>query len=200
MASKLTKIAQQHSEQDFKILSRQSIKWLQTKVQEVKRPYLEARQIAAERDRRKTIPIKGKLYFYYYDPKTKDELPYYDIFPMTLILERYNDGFLGLNLHYLPVLYRAAFLDLLLDKASYDEDENIDRIRISYQILNSMKKYKAFEPCLKRYLYSHMKSPLLKVDNSEWETALFLPVEQFRKARKATVHRDSVKTITNKKF
>ena len=62
-----------------------------------------------------TTTVKpGNLYMFFYDPKTKEDLPYWDKFPMVLVLENYSDGFLGLNLHYLPPKFRVAFLTKLM--------------------------------------------------------------------------------------
>ena len=33
------------------------------------------------------------MYTFFYDPKTKDKLPYYDRFPVVIINEIYPDGF-----------------------------------------------------------------------------------------------------------
>jgi len=195
MESKLTKLAQEHSQLNYEMLSRDSINWLQQKVREIRNPGYEVAKIARERTRRVTFPLLGRLYFFYYDPKYADVLPYYDIFPLTLVLKRYNDGFLGLNLHYLPPIQRAMFLDRLSGYTILDENEDPERIRITYSILSASRKYKAFEPCLKRYLYDHMGSRLLRVDPPEWETALFLPVERFQKARKTKVFRESMNKI-----
>jgi len=195
MASQLTKIAQQKSNLDHEILSRESINWLKQKINTIRNPIAVAREITREQQRKQRTVLRGHLYFYAYDPKYAEILPYYDIFPLTLVLEKYGDGFLGLNLHYLPIPYRAAFLDRLLDFAKYDENEGIERLRVTYDILRATKNLKAFEPCLKRYLYGQMKTPPLKVENHEWETALFLPVERFQKAKKSTVHKESIEQI-----
>ena len=53
----------------------------------------------------------GSMYMFYYDPKHKETLPYYDSFPLAIVIERRPGGFLGLNLHYLPPILRAKFLD-----------------------------------------------------------------------------------------
>ncbi len=199
MESKLTKLAKERSQLEYNILSRDSINWFKQKVRDIRNPTVEVMTIARERQRKVTFPILGKLYFFYYDPKYADVLPYYDIFPLVLVLRRYNDGFLGLNLHYLPIPYRAAFLDRLMNLAVLNENDDPERVRITYSILNASRKYKAFEPCLKRYLYGQMGSRLLKVEPNEWETALFLPVERFRSENKAfaknKVFKESIKTI-----
>ena len=46
--------------------------------------------------------IAGNMYMFFYDPKTKDDLPYYDSFPLTVVVGPAPGGFYGLNLHYLP--------------------------------------------------------------------------------------------------
>jgi hypothetical protein len=115
-----------------------------------------------------------------------------------LVLNSYDDGFLGLNLHYLPVKVRAAFLDQLLPFAKLTPDNDIRRIQITYDILKNATALQAFRPCLKRYLYSHVKSKLMRVEPYQWETALFLPVEQFKKEKQRTVHKESMKMVLKK--
>ena len=56
----------------------------------------------------------GRLNMFVYDPKYKNKLPYYDTFPLVLPIERYDNGFLGINFHYLPYALRARLLDLSL--------------------------------------------------------------------------------------
>ena len=35
----------------------------------------------------------GRLNMFVYDPKYKNKLPYYDVFPLVLPIERYDNGF-----------------------------------------------------------------------------------------------------------
>ena len=60
-------------------------------------------------------------------------------------------------------------------------------------MLASSKKYKEFKPCFKHYLTEHIKSKLVRVPMSEWEVAIFLPTEQFKKKGKAAIWADSMK-------
>src|SRR6056300_1120010 len=55
-------------------------------------------------------PSTGRLNLFFYDPKTKKKLPYYDTFPLVLPLEPIKGGFLGMNFHYLPPLLRFRLL------------------------------------------------------------------------------------------
>ena len=57
--------------------------------------------------------IVGNMYMFFYDPKLKKELPYYDSFPLVIVVGPAEGGFLGLNLHYLPPTLRAKFLDAM---------------------------------------------------------------------------------------
>ena len=136
--------------------------------------------------------IAGNMYMYFYDPKYKDELPYYDRFPLTIMVEPAKGGFYGLNLHYLKPTIRAAFLDELM-KTAPQKITDKSRIRARYKLLASSKKYKEFKPCFKHYLTEHIKSKLVRVPMSEWEVAIFLPTEQFKKKGKAAIWADSMK-------
>jgi hypothetical protein len=82
-----------------------------------------------------------------------------------------------------------------LPLAIYNDDDEIKRIRITYPILNASSKYKEFRPCLKKYLYSHIKSRILAVEPQEWDIAMYLPVHQFKKEQAKAVWQESVNEI-----
>lgn len=154
--------------------------------------------LSQDRERLKTqVPTKaiGSMYMYFYDPKTKEDLPYYDRFPLVFVVEMYNDGFLGINLHYLPPQLRAQLMDALYDTVTNQRYDEKTRLRINYSKLKSISRMKMFQPCIKRYLYSHVKSKFMYIYPSEWDIALMLPTEQFRKSGKQTVWRDSKNMI-----
>lgn len=152
----------------------------------------------------------GYMYFFHYEPAGKHELPAYDNFPLALIVQREANGFLGLNFHYLSYRSRAMLFDML-HKALVIQGPDPDgsgpkgpdplrtRMRATYKVLTSMSKYKAFRPCMKRYRNSQFRSPLLQVGSSEWDLALFLPVEQFRKSNRADVWQESQERILERK-
>jgi hypothetical protein len=194
MASILTKLSQEKPAGQ-KVLTKDSVQWLTNKIRDLKGISAIPGAIAREEFRQKSKFLLGNLYFFYYDPKGKDDLPYYDKFPLVLTLERYNDGFLGLNLHYLPLKYRVAFLGKLLDYATYTPENEIKRLRVTYDIISASKRFKEFRPCIKRYLSSHIRSKILAVAPNEWEVATLLPVHQFKGAKPQEVWEDSVKEI-----
>jgi hypothetical protein len=201
MESKLTQLAQQRSAQQFELLSNQSIRWFQQQIRGLKGPAQMSRDIIREQERKQGRILLGNLYFFAYDPKYADVLPYYDIFPLVLVLKNLPRGFLGINFHYLPPVIRANLLDSLLPLAEMNDDEGIERLRVTsktYDMLASGRRYRPFLPCLKHYLYDHMATRPLKVFPNEWESALFLPVERFQKKNKAAVYKESAKKIKGK--
>jgi hypothetical protein len=168
--------------------SREARSWLRSKVPAL-RPT--KGELMRDRERLKNQSIIGRMYFYYYDPKTKDSLPYYDRFPLVIPIERYPDGFLGLNLHYIHPKRRIILLDKLstiLNNRDYDETT---RFRISYDFLKRASKIYEASPCIKRYLSGHVQSRFLEITADEWDIAALLPVESFAKATASKVWSDS---------
>lgn len=141
----------------------------------------------------------GKLYFFYYDPKFKKELPYYDRFPLIFVLRNSNTtsagnkGFMGINLHYLPPPVRAKFLSGLIDLASDSRFDEQTKLALTYDALQGLGNY--YKPCIKQYLNAHVKSRFLMVPADEWLPAVFLPVAEFEKASQSKVWADSRKKI-----
>tara|TARA_R110000822_G_scaffold252445_2_gene379098 strand:- start:100 stop:693 length:594 start_codon:yes stop_codon:yes gene_type:complete len=191
MASILTQLAQEKSAGELRTMSNESLKWLMAKIADV-RGVRVAKSISNEKVRQVNKFILGGLYCFYYNPKGKMDLPYYDQFPMVLALEKYNDGFLGLNFHYLPIKYRVVFLDKLMNFAMMGDAGEIMRMRVTYDILTASKRLKEFKPCIKRYLSSHIQSKILTIQPNEWDIAALLPLQQFKGATAPEVWQDSV--------
>jgi hypothetical protein len=134
-----------------------------------------------------TKSVLGKMYFYSYDPKWKNILPYYDTFPLVFPIEKYNDGFLGLNFHYLAPKDRAVLMDQLKEFANNKKYDETTRLLLTYNMLKGFSKIKRAKPTVHRYLTSKLKSRFVLVNADEWEVALFLPVERFKKVNKKKV-------------
>ena len=131
--------------------------------------------------------VLGKMYFYSYNPKWKNELPWYDTFPLVFPIERYPDGFLGLNFHYLAPKHRAILMDQLKAFANNNKYDETTKLKLSYNMLKGFTKYKRARPTVHRYLNSKVNSKFVLINADEWEVALFLPVERFKKANKKKV-------------
>ena len=135
--------------------------------------------------------MPGKLYMYYYNPKLKDELPYYDRFPLVFPFRKLEDGWLGLNMHYLPHRLRLVLMDRLLMFANNDKWNASTKLKFSWHLIDGVAKFNLAKPCVKRYLTSHVMSPLVNVQSADWATAMMLPVERFVGASKEQVWAES---------
>jgi hypothetical protein len=132
-------------------------------------------------------PLIGRMFMFVYDPKGKETLPYYDKFPLIIMVGPAKKGFYGLNLHYLPPRQRAVFFDRLLDYTTNKKYNENTRFRLSYDMLSSTAKLRAFAPCFKHYLYDHVSSKTVEVLPPEWEIALFLPTDSFEKELNSSI-------------
>lgn len=140
--------------------------------------------------RQRKKQIIGSMQMFFYDPKTKDTLPYYDSFPLAIIVGPAEGGFYGLNIHYLPPTLRAKFLDALMEIAGSKVDENT-KFDLTYRMLKKSSKLRYFKPCFKHYLNEHVKSRFAEVPAPEWEIATFLPTAQWKKSNSQKVYYDS---------
>jgi hypothetical protein len=119
------------------------------------------------------------MFFFEYDPKHKATLPIYDRYPLVFPIERYTDGFLGLNLHYLGVNERIAILNKLKEFATAKNLTEKSRLRLSYDLLSRTKYITALSPCVKRYLSGHVRSDFIEINALEWDKVIQLPVQVF---------------------
>jgi hypothetical protein len=149
-------------------------------------------------DQQRSAILPGFMYMFGYDAKHRDTLPYYDRFPLIFPFQVSADHFMGINLHYLPLQYRARLMDALYSITTNKKFDEKTRLRISYDLLNSSAKYRYFEPCVKKYLKSQLKTRFLLVPSSEWDIALFLPLERFT-VNKSKVFKDSMNIIAGRR-
>jgi hypothetical protein len=170
--------------------TQESRDWFRKKAQSMRR--VNRNQIMKE----EPIELVGKfqpgaMAMFFYNPKTKDKLPYYDSFPLTIIVDSAPGGFYGLNLHYLPPILRAKFLDVLLDNTNNKAYDEKTRFAVNYNYLKKSARTKYFAPCFKHYLTDHVKSRFAIVPAPEWEIATFLPLADWQKASGNKVYVDS---------
>jgi hypothetical protein len=165
--------------------TKQSIEWFRNKAREMFRGRTINNRGKIMRDdavELRSRPITrtgviGNMYMYFYDPKFKETLPYYDGFPLIIMMGPAKGGFYGLNLHYLPPTVRARLLDTVLGNDS------------------TAIPQKYIAPAMKRYLFKHVRSKFALVEKPEWEIATFLPTADWNKASPNTVYRDSRKKL-----
>ena len=164
--------------------TRQSIRWFQDKARQMFRGRFTMNRnklLGDDAVELKNRPITrtgplGNMYMFFYDPKHKETLPYYDGFPLIIMIGPAQGGFMGLNLHYLPPAARARLLDVVLGGSG----------KIPMKYLN---------PAMKHYLFKHVRSRFALIEKPEWEVATFLPSADWNKASPSQVYRDSKRKL-----
>lgn len=162
-----------------------SVSWFRKKIREFGAPT--STELVRE-GKRSNTPFHGRLNMFFYSPKYKDKLPYYDRFPLVLPLERYSGGFMGINMHYLPIPLRTRLLDKLYEFSSNDKFDETTRLTATY---NRVRNIPLVKPTLHKYLYNFVESPFRRIDADEFIVATLLPVQKFSKASSRKVWRDS---------
>ena len=122
----------------------------------------------------------GDLFCYYYNPKYRKTLPYYDMFPMIMLLSAEKETFLGINFHYLRPKWRAILLDRVTAK-----------IGGGLPKWSKLRNIRQIAPTIKRYRFDHIMRKVIPIEEDEQEIAIFLPTERFKKSGKAKVWSES---------
>lgn len=121
----------------------------------------------------------GSMIQYFYDPKGKKELPYYDKFPLVLPFSADATHFTGLNLHYISPLHRAVLLDKLMQYVSDDTLTPQSKFNFTWNMLKSASGLPEIKHCVKQYLFGHVKSNYIVIPPVEWKFVCWLPLERF---------------------
>ena len=174
-----------------------SVRWFRQKIKELGTP--DQRQLIREGVMR-TRPALGQMNFYAYRPKYKDNrdvLPYYDMFPLVMPLlpeggGTIQDSFIGLNFHYLSIPMRLKLLNVISEFANNDNYDETTRFRLTW---NRIKRNRLVQPCVKKYLVDHVRTPFRVIDAEDMMTAVLLPVQKFRHATDNQVYADSRRIV-----
>lgn len=149
---------------------KESNSWLKDKIRKIGQLFTKS-----------SSPSIGSMYLFVYDPKYKNILPYYDMYPLVIPIEFYTNGFLGINLHYLPPVARASLMDSLKKLSNDNKYNDKTKLNISYEILSRYaSQFSGVENCIKRYLFAHVRSPFHKVSPEEWDKTIMLPLQRWQ--------------------
>lgn len=143
---------------------RQSSSWFKSKVGKASQGFKKA----------KLEP--GKMFTFGYDAKHKKTLPYWDRFPLIIVLDVGPKGFLGLNFHYLSPKDREIFLNKILKYVNSKQRNKNTKFNVTW---NAVKNIQGAEKMIHKYLYSQVKTTLLESPSNEWENVINLPYQKF---------------------
>lgn len=179
---------------DLKTAVRKSQSWFQQQALLIKKQNITPKNVLKGQNLVGSIK-PGNLYMFMYDAKHKETLPYWDMFPLVFPYEKTKDGFMGLNMHYLPYQLRVQLLDRLMQFANNRVMDETTRLKYSWSLIGGVTKFRAAEPCIKHYLNDHVRSSFKLIPAQDWASAMMLPVETFVGASKNKVWEDSKRTM-----
>ena len=164
-----------------------SMRWYRDKVREiVPRKLNESNIISSIREGNSSVrPTYGDMNLFYYNPKLRQSLPYYDVFPLVIPVQRYTDGFLGINFHYLSIPMRLGLLEHMQKVTAPGKEAG----------WRAVSKIRFIKPCVKRYLATQVKSRFLFIDEEQTQIAAMMPVQKFKKQGDRKVHADSRRMV-----
>ena len=163
-----------------------SMRWYRQKVQDLlPKPQVRAMIREGVKNQKVTVrPNFGMMNLFYYRPKGAEKLPYYDVFPLVIPMgRRLNDGFVGLNFHYLSVPQRWLLLERLSmfqvpsELDSFDTEEGAGDVMALFW--SKIRRKRGVKPIVRRYLTKNIQSRFLKIELSEMLIALAIPMERF---------------------
>tara|TARA_B100001109_G_C18819849_1_gene453912 strand:+ start:373 stop:963 length:591 start_codon:yes stop_codon:yes gene_type:complete len=171
-----------------------SLQWFQSNIRDIRRTptvvMKEAQNFVTRFD-------LGRMYMYMYMPKGMGKLPYYDLFPLTVVLKRYATGFLGFNMHYIAPRYRVLLMDYLYEVQ--EESQEDTQFRVRYPDVKSISRLRWARPCIKQYQYPYINSRIVEVKPEHMDFVTMMPNHMFRKGKNMQkfnaldVYRDSQK-------
>lgn len=180
----------------FNKRTRQALTWFRTKVKDTFGTKDTDPEVFFDKRNYPNVPIPGNIVTFRYNPIGKATLPYYDMFPLVLIVKLVPGGFLGINFHHLHPMDRAEFMSRLQPYQRTYSDGTI-RINIKYNTMKESNRLLYHKVCLRRYYKTNIKTMFYTLTPDEWDIALFLPTEKFIKTRKQKVWEQSQEKIAS---
>ena len=134
------------------------------------------------------ILVPGNFYMCVYEPVFKQILPYYDIFPLTLVFEADDEWFRGLNFHYVPYRTRIQLLGHLMNYATTISPQtgkpvlnDQTRLLFDWNTIDNSAVRPLVRPIARRYRIERARTEFKYINPLHWALMLLLPCEQFVK-------------------
>jgi hypothetical protein len=148
---------------------KKSVAWFKTKVGESSKGFSKASRL-----------MPGKIYTFGYDAKGKKTLPYWDKFPLILVLDVFPGGFIGLNFHYIKPIERERFLKKIMKFSTQKGDPETFTKKARFNAdWSSVKGIDNADKMIHKYLFSQVRTTLLESPPNEWENVIYLPYQKF---------------------
>jgi len=138
------------------------------------------------------------ILFGYYDPKTKDQLPYWDMIPLLLLFGFSGTYMWGLNIHYIPYTYRVKFVGELYKKRFLENKilqwADIKRAWFDADIPSA---YAYFS--YRRYLINRISTNIKAFGEQDWKPVVVNVLPEFKKLSASAIYALIYHAITRKR-
>ena len=156
------------------------------------RPFAPLEIIREEQSRLRGRFTWGVMNMFFYKPQGAAKLEYYDLFPLVIPFRKYTNGFVGINLHYLPFDLRIRLLSKTMvqmgqttGQADIEEaagegmsGARTDKVLLQWQ---RIKHNETVIPIVRRYRAKNVMSKFMVIEPSEFIIAAMLPTARFKK-------------------
>lgn len=142
--------------------------------------------------------IPGQMImFNYFEPKTEEDLEYYDAMPCTLFFGSYNSKqgprVIGFNLHYYPPRIRYQVLDRILEifksfyKTSWEQPLQQEIPNIQYKMLMNQLQNAKLDFGIRQYI-PNLMADIVSIPVQDWSKIVFTEGRFKKRTREAIMH------------
>ena len=123
---------------------------------------------------KRKIPVEiGKMYMFCYDPIGKQNLPYWDKYPLVIVCEIGKNTIKGLNVHYIPTNIRIKIMKDIAEATN--ESVMSEKSKVS-TIVSYLSKTKNYTYMVKQYSGDGVRSNIMNIPGEHWGLACALPM------------------------
>ena len=145
-----------------------------------------------------STPQVGSFCLFFYSAKGYREktLPYFDAFPLTIMLDSFstngNNYVSGLNVHYLPPMQRLQLLTKIIEIQGSTFGQ-AQKLNVTYELIKSATNL--YKPTYHTYLIKEIRSRVVVIPPESVTPAVFLPIASWKGASQTKVWSNSRKII-----
>lgn len=138
----------------------------------------------------------GQMVFFKYKPQDKrflESYKPYDIFPLVVVTDIHQDGFEGINLHYIGKKWRRVLFDAIENSIPIkrSSDTTLTRLGATYKRLDGFRKFAFFKPCYRKYVKNGLRKRPIVIPQPFWNVLVDADLALFAKGRKINIQRMS---------
>ena len=171
---------QEDYNESFESLSKKSLFWFVRQRLSLKRnPRVSFSRLKAHQDLGKWTmrPLPGNLYLARYQPLQKNTLPFWDEYPLVLVLKSDNKYVQGVNMHYMHPQARFKYLTEIQKRYKWNEDSLVAIRNLNWNKVSVGRIKWATKASHRRYSREGLVTPWKKIHQKYWPLVCLLPLE-----------------------